>query len=171
MAPKQPSTILPSSVSTRIDVAHLGREVEAVEDFLAQATLRKAGTAVVLPRTSRLLEELVAANGLNLLQSTDRANLAKFLSELQTHAPVMHFSFAAEPTAVFLQRLVEWLRTEIHPLVLIDVGLQPTLAAGCILRTNSKYFDLSLRQFLRKQQPKLIELMRQPAPEQQGQAS
>ena len=39
-----------------------------------------------------------------------------------------------------------WLRREIHPLVLMTVGLQPNIGAGCIVRTTNKYFDFSLRQ-------------------------
>ena len=58
----------------------------------------------------------------------------------------MHISFSSEPTPIFLERLLSWIRREINPLVLLTIGLQPAIGAGCIVRTTNKYFDLSLRQ-------------------------
>ena len=55
-------------------------------------------------------------------------------------------SFSADPSVTFLTKLMTWLRQEIHPQVLLTVGLQPTIGAGCILRTTNRYFDFSLRQ-------------------------
>ena len=44
-----------------------------------------------------------------------------------------------------------WLRREIHPVVLLTVGLQPSIGAGCIVRSTNKQFDFSLREdFLKK---------------------
>jgi hypothetical protein len=157
MAVKAP--ILPFSVVGRVDVAHLSRELEAVDNFLEQARMRQPGIAVAMPRMSKLLEELATANEVNLLDKNDRASLATFLKELREHAPVLHFSFAAEPTGVFMQKLLEWLRAEIHPLVLVDIGLQPSIAAGCVLRSTSKYFDFSLRQHFQYNRDKLITLI------------
>jgi F0F1-type ATP synthase delta subunit len=54
-------------------------------------------------------------------------------------------SFAADPSASFSAKIVGWLRANIHPLSLLEIGLQPTIAAGCIVRTTNKVFDLSLR--------------------------
>ncbi len=39
-----------------------------------------------------------------------------------------------------------WLRQNIHPYVMVTVGVQPTIAAGCIVRSTNKYFDFSLRE-------------------------
>jgi hypothetical protein len=158
MATKAP--IVPFSVVGRIDVAHLSRELEAVDNFMEQARLRQPGTPVTPPRMSKLLEDLAVANEVNLVQKTDRANLALFLKELRDHAPVLHFSFAIEPSGTFLQKLLEWIRTEIHPLALVDVGLQPSVAAGCVLRTSSKRFDFSLRQHFLKNRSQLVELIK-----------
>jgi F0F1-type ATP synthase delta subunit len=57
-------------------------------------------------------------------------------------------SFASEPSAKSLGTLVDWLRTNIHPQVVVSVGIQPSIAAGCIVRTPNRQYDFSLRQSL-----------------------
>jgi hypothetical protein len=47
--------------------------------------------------------------------------------------------------------MMAWLRREVHPVVLMTIGLQPNLGAGCIVRSSNKQFDCSLRQdFIKK---------------------
>jgi F0F1-type ATP synthase delta subunit len=55
---------------------------------------------------------------------------------------------------------VTWLRANIHPQALVQVGLQPNIAAGCVVRTANKQFDLSLRQSFAKHKDLLIEQFR-----------
>ncbi|HSH55760.1 MAG TPA: hypothetical protein VK983_02970, partial [Candidatus Limnocylindrales bacterium] len=93
---------------------------------------------------------------MNLLRKTDREKLLKYLSALLDKAPVLHMSFASDPSAAFMDKLVVWLRQNIHPQVLVRIGLQPSVAAGCILRTANKEYDFSLRQALDDQKPLLI---------------
>ncbi|HYH36035.1 MAG TPA: hypothetical protein VD706_00875, partial [Candidatus Saccharimonadales bacterium] len=79
-------------------------------------------------------------------------------------SPVLHISFSADPSPTFTEKLMTWLREEIHPLVLLSVGLQPTIGAGCIVRTTNKQFDLSLREdFLKKRELLLSQLRSAPA--------
>jgi F0F1-type ATP synthase delta subunit len=60
-------------------------------------------------------------------------------------------SFSADPSASFIERLMAWLRQEINPYVLVSVGLQPNIGAGCVVRSTNRQFDFSLRQdFLNK---------------------
>jgi len=65
-------------------------------------------------------------------------------------------SLSADPSTRFLEKLVTWLRREIHPQVLLTIGLQPTLGAGCVLRTPNRQFDFSLRQDFAKKRDLLI---------------
>lgn len=148
---------LPVSVVSRIDVGRLLREVETLDDFLAQAAIRQAGTSVKLPRTSRLMDELVQINKLNPLVESDRKQLLSFLADVRKKAPVLHMSFNADPSPLFSQRLMTWLRKEIHPLVLLQTGLQPGLGAGCTVRTSNQYFDFSLRENFAKKRSLLLE--------------
>ena len=48
-----------------------------------------------------------------------------------------------------------WFRAEAHPYVLLKVGLQPNIAAGCVIRTSNKYFDLSFRNQFSRSKDKL----------------
>lgn len=158
MAPER-SVVLPLSVITVIDLSRVGRELSDLDDYLLQASIRTPGTPMQLPRLSKLLDDTAAINRLNLLSEQDRKALINALSYIKEHAPKMHISFSAEPNAAFVIKIAEFIRTNIHPLALIKIGLQPTIAAGCILRTPNKQFDLSLRQHLKNSRPLLAELI------------
>ena len=139
---------LPAAVVEPADIRRLSRELEELDDFLRQANIRKGGEATAAPKVTKTLDALADANGLNLLQAVDRAKAASFLDELVRNAPVVHMSFATDPSAAFTAKIVTWLRKNIHPLLLVQIGLQPSIAAGCIVRTNNKVFDFSLRQYV-----------------------
>lgn len=159
--PTEKSLTLPLTVVSLIDLGRLQRELEAVELFLAQATARQPGKSISLPRTTHNLDAICELNKLNLLVEADRTRLGSFLKNVRAHAPQVHISFASDPSAAFLQKVISWFRTGIHPLTILQVGLQPTIAAGCVLRTNSKYFDLSLRKDFYANRPILIDRIRQ----------
>lgn len=147
---------LPTGVVSQVDTGRLLREVEALDNFLEQAAVRKPGSPVQMPRTSKLLDEMIQMNKLNVLVPGERARLMNFLITLRAKAPIIHMSFSADPSPMFTQRLITWLRENIHPLVLLKVGLQPNIGAGCIIRTTNKVFDLSLRQDFAKKHELLM---------------
>lgn len=136
---------LSESVVSQVDIGRLRRELNSVDDFVVQSKVRKAGKQPALPRTTPILEEMAKHNKLNLLIEADRKKLDTVLKDLYSHAPVLHISFASDPSPVFLKKIITWLRSEIHPDILLQTGLQPSIAAGCIVRTPNKYLDLSLR--------------------------
>lgn len=136
---------LPDSVTTLIEVGRVERELSAVDEFALQSKVRTAGKQPALPKTSRMLEELAKANDCNLLVENDRDRLKKQIVNLRQQAPVVHLSFASEPSPTFLSKIVGWFRREVDPKIILQVGLQPSIAAGCVVRTSNKYFDLSLR--------------------------
>ena len=138
--------ILPTLVFGIVEVRRLSRELEALDEYMRQAGLREAGSKQdTLPRVSRLLDATASENQLNLLQSEDRKQLLDVLKKVLESAPVIHMSFASDPSASFLEKIVSWLRSNIHPFVLIRLGLQPSIAAGCVMRTANHSFDFSLR--------------------------
>lgn len=144
---------LPNSITGLTDVTRLQREAETLDEYLRQAMLRKGGVSMNLPKIPVMLDNVATVNHLNLLRSSDRQKLADFLKQLQTSVPVVHMSFASEPSTEFTAKIVSWLRESIHPLLLVQIGLQPSIAAGCTLRTTNKVFDFSLRQhFLQNRQ-------------------
>lgn len=156
-AEEQTRIMLPIQVSTKVDVGRLMHEAEALDNFLTQSAIREPGTAVKLPKTSRLMDEFIGANKLNPLHEKDRRKMLDFISKIRTGAPVIHMSFGADPSTSFVQKITTWLRQEIHPYTLLHIGLQPNIGAGCVVRTTNKQFDFSLRQHFRKQRPLLID--------------
>lgn len=155
---------LPADVVSPADVVRLRHELELLDAFFENQRLRESGTPMTHPpKTSRMLEGLVEQNKVNLLHSTARQDMAMQLKQLDVEAPVVHMSFAVDPSPAVLQRIVGWLRDNIHPLLLVQVGLQPTIAAGCTLQTTNRYFDLSLRHFLSEQHALLTQILHSPA--------
>jgi len=148
--------VLPISIASRVDVGRLLREVEALDSFLTQAAIRQSGENTKIPRTSRLLDDIIQTNKINPLIEVDRKRLLSFLMVVRKQAPLLHMSFSADPSPLFTQRLITWLRHEIHPLVLLQVGLQPNIGAGCVMRTTNKYFDFSLRNHFKSKREVLV---------------
>lgn len=149
--------LLPELVFGIIEVRRLKRELEAIDEAMRQTKIRSPGESVDLPKVSRLLDGLATDNSRNLLQAEDRQALAAFLAHVETKAPTIHISFASDPSATFIARMVKWLRGNIDPTILLQTGLQPTIVAGCVVRTKNKVFDFSLRQRFSEQKALLVQ--------------
>jgi hypothetical protein len=160
--PAKAKTILPLTILTVVDLGRLSRELTSLDDFSLQSSVRDPGKQPQLPRTSRGLEDLAGQSDLNLLVDDDRAKLKKLVDDLKQTAPVIHISFSADPSPAFMTKLVTWLRNEINPSILVSIGMQPSIAAGCIVRTPNKYFDFSLRKHLLDSGKLLIESLTEP---------
>jgi hypothetical protein len=155
--PKDRPMKLPTSVVTFADVSRLLRELENVEGSLLQLKVRGGGTGTNLPNITKRLESLLDINHLNVLQEADRKKLMSFLNDTKKNAPILHISFGSEPTSTFLESLMTWIRKELGPNILLTIGFQPTIGAGCILRSTNKFFDMSLRQTFIDKRPILLE--------------
>jgi F0F1-type ATP synthase delta subunit len=150
---------LSNLVISPADVSRLRRELVGLNDFFVDAQARQTGTAMRLPKLTRLLNELAKDNSVNLLEEADRNRLSEALGVIYEGAPTLHISFASEPSPKALEKLIVWIRGNIHPQALVQVGLQPSVAVGCFLRTPNKAFDMSLRASLKKSQPQLVKLI------------
>src|SRR5581483_2629794 len=115
----EPLLKMPTEVASPSDLNHLVREIDSLNEALLELKLRHSGTSTKLPKTSLLLDEIVKQNKLNLLHETDRSKLTHFLKYFKDNAPVLHMSFSADPSPLFLSKLTGWLRQNIHPLTLI----------------------------------------------------
>lgn len=149
--------LLPTSVVTIADVGKLLRELEAIENTLLQLKVRTHGSQVNLPGFSKGMGHIAELNKLNLLHEGDLQTLKSLLTDFKQKAPLMYISFSSEPSPAFLEKLIVWIRREINPNVLINIGLQPAIGAGCIVRTSNKVFDLSLRQTFVEKRHLLLE--------------
>lgn len=158
MALEQKDLVLPTLIFGMVEVRRLQRELESLDEFLRAMAVRRQ-TKFEMPRVSRILDALATENNLDLLKGAHRTVLMEFLISIATNAPNLHISFAADPSSAFTAKIVGWLRANIDHYALVDVGLQPNIAAGCIVRTNNKVFDLSLRQHFAEQKNLLIDAM------------
>lgn len=147
--------VLPVSVVTRSDVSRSLREIGMLDDFFHQAAIR-GSQAQTMPAISKTLDGLAVANNLNLIHPEARSVLKEFLTSLKAKAPVVHISFPSEASGPFLAKILEWFRREVHPHVVLHVGLQPELAAGCLVRTTNKLLDFSFRKRFEQSKQKLI---------------
>lgn len=151
---------LPLSIVGTSDITSLQRELNAVEDFFVAAKVRAAGSPIQPPRVTKALDGIARENGYNLLDEGHRKALIDALQTIKQGAPKIHISFAAEPAPKAMERILAWFRGSVHPQALVQVGLQPNIAAGCVVRTPNKLFDMSLRVHLEKQEPYLVELIK-----------
>jgi F0F1-type ATP synthase delta subunit len=142
---KYKMTGLPLLVAGPVDVGRLQRELSELDEKLTQRELKRQTGEVKLPKTTQLMDQTLELNKLNLLIHEDRKRLTDFLEDVKSKAPVLHISYSADPSTAFIEKIMAWLRREIHPLAMMTIGLQPNIAAGCIVRSTNKYFDLSLR--------------------------
>lgn len=144
MTPKSTVVRLPVGIVGRADVARTLRELETINDLMDQAALR-TDVAPSLPRISQLTRDLAEINTYDISLKADRARLVVFLKRVKELAPVLHISFASEPSDEAIAKLITWLRDEVSSYALLQIGIQPSIIAGCILRTSNRVFDFSMR--------------------------
>ena len=150
--------VLPPQITGVADVLRIRRELETFYEYLHQAALRHDDPSTIrLPKTSRELDGLVQANKLDLLHRDQYEQTMSQLDEIERSAPRVHVSFSADPSANFVERIVDWFRRNVDPATLVQIGLQPALAAGCVVRTTNKQFDLSLKKHFATARPLLIQ--------------
>jgi hypothetical protein len=136
---------LPYSLVSPADLSRAIREVESLDNFLRQAKIRTPGNPVTPPKTSKTLEDLSEANDISLLDESQRSGLKETLQIMRKNPVKIHVSFASTPSVSFLQEVCKWFRQNVHQSALLETGLQPSIAAGCVIRTKNQVFDLSLR--------------------------
>lgn len=152
---------LPATIVGPADLARAKRDLDTYNESQHQADLRtkKTGQAESV-LAGRVISELAALNQVDLADASQALALLTELEKTLKTAPAVTISFAVDPSALFMAKIVDWLRNSVHPQVLVRIGLRPNIAAGCILRTSSKLYDFSLRQKLDDQRELLIEGIR-----------
>lgn len=146
--------VIPIQLIGHSDILRVIRELESVEDFYTQAELKNNQD---VPTFSQTLDAIIRENKINLHFRKDRVALGDALIYIRDNAPQIHISFATEPDAQFIQKIAGWFREKIDPHALIQTGIQPSIAAGCVVRTTNMYFDFSLRQHLMRNSNLLLE--------------
>lgn len=150
---------LPLSIISKTDLVRMQRELSKLDDFFVSAAARKSGTGMQAPRLTHALESLARENGINLLEAQQRKNFSAELESIVDASPLLHLSFASEPSPKALEVVIAWFRDNIHPQALLQIGIQPTIAAGCVLRTPNQIFDMSVSSNLKNQEAYLAKLI------------
>ena len=149
--------VLPVSLTGHSDLSRLGRAVEVLESNLQAQRVRSADAPVQLQAIGQAQNDFIEQNTLDVADADTLAALKAALRKIKDHAPVMDMTFANEVDPYLLQKLVLWLRTEIHPHALLDVGLQPSLVGGVYLRTPNKVHDFSVKALLKNKRDIIFE--------------
>ncbi len=157
MEHKQEGITLPVGIISPTDIARLTREIEGIDNFFRDQKIRSGGETNSMPRLSKLMDQLAVENKINLLVESDRNKILTILEQLHKSAPILHISFSVDPPGAYVQKVVSWLRRNVHQYALVTVGLQPNIGAGCVVRTTNKMFDFSLREFFAEKRDFFVE--------------
>jgi G3E family GTPase len=139
---------LPPALVTRADLSRLVRDMESIDNDLESQKARNRATGKTdyhLPTLSKGLSDFADLNKLDLADDQTRVLLKQQMQTLKEHAPVLHMTFAVEADPLSLQKLIDYIRKEIHPQALLSVGMQPSLVGGVYLRTPNHIHDMSIR--------------------------
>jgi len=150
---------MPMTIATKQDVLRIQREIRDYEVAVVQNNIRKTTNESPLA-VSAGLRDLVQLNQINLNEKNVPKKLIVQLDEALRKVILFHMSFATEPTDEVTQKLVAWFRKEINSKILLNIGVQPTIAVGAVLRTQSKQYDFSLRKHLQNSQQDLVKVLR-----------
>jgi hypothetical protein len=96
----------------------------------------------------------IAAATLKLLPAASQTDdaaievLRQQLEEMVTVAPAVTLVLAAPPGATLKQELVGWLRTNVHPSLLVSFHVNVEIAGGMVIRSINHVYDCSFRQGL-----------------------
>ena len=151
---------LPLSIIEPVDVNRMIRELGLINEHLYQAKIRDPNQKIAV-KTSAGLTDLLSDRGLDISNDDHRRSMTSFLTNLQVEAPVIHISFGAEPSHEFVVNVAKWCRSELHPTVLLVLGLDRSIGVGCIVRTPNKVFDLSLKERLKKKQHTILDRIKE----------
>ena len=145
---------LTDGIYSLASVSGLIRELDQIENKLLQASVKDKSDDKIAP--SPLLSGFLEENNIKLEDQKSVGSIKQFFKDVREKAPLVHISFASDPPADFVQKIINWFRREVNPLIILSIGLQPTIGAGCIVRTTNKQFDLSLGEEFHKQKQYLI---------------
>lgn len=153
----EPGINLTDTIVTPIELGKIQRELFTLDEFLTHSGVKSARSSMSPP--SPMLQSLITASKLEMLKSDERTQLVNQLKFVRRTAPVVHITFASTPSKRALRALVKWFRDNIHPNTLIEPGVQPSIAGGCLVRTSTKTFDFSIQKILSETKPNLIKAL------------
>ncbi len=157
-SPKAHKLVVPGEIVSPTDIARLIAEIDRLSEFFeSRATKNSAATEdsvdgpkvsqTKFPRLSSQLDKISKLNGLNILKYQDMDFLREALQNIFDKAPVFKISFAVEPSRAQIVKILNWMRANIKPDLLLKIGLNPSLSGGCVLDTGENVYDFSLKKY------------------------
>jgi F0F1-type ATP synthase delta subunit len=148
---------LPDAILGIVELNRALHELDLFNDQITQQVIRYHDkTDVSIPIMGYSLNALISLNNLDIKDSQVRSELKYFLEDIKMHAPVIYLGFAQEVMSDELESIIRWMRSELHPNILVHVGLQPEIIGGCTIRTVNHYYDFSLRQYFNNTRSMLL---------------
>lgn len=156
---KHTKLTFPSNLITRSDVSRLVRELEHLADVLQGQRVR-GETETKLPPLSQSTTDFLELNEVKITNEKSLETVRQKINTIEDRLPAVHMTFASEIDSESLQQLVTWLRTEIHPQVLINTSIQPNLIGGVYLRTPDHVHDFSIKTLLMGQRQLIVKQLK-----------
>ncbi len=152
---------LPDSVGSKRDIIRMQRMIETYLDGALQqrVALEKANVMRQETMLPKEVDELMQFNQLEVNEQNLKTVYDQ-LSTIKEKAKTVRVSFASEPSEEVFRKIVGWFRREIDSAVLIQIGVQPSIAGGVVVHTGPNRYDFSLRSQLLGSVPKFLEVMR-----------
>ena len=140
------NTKLPDTVATKSQLLRLIHEVEKIQDEALQGHVRKeqTGKEFVVSQPSSSLESILEAMGRQLTMESLKEARA-WLQSIRENAPTVRVVFSSEPERAITTKVVRWFRDSTGLPVLLRVGVQPSIAGGCVVYTPNHRYDFTLR--------------------------
>ncbi len=137
---------LPESIASKRDITRLLRAMEAYSEQALQrrVSLKSAGSQRPEPAMPRSLGELLEFNSLDNSEGSFK-ELGAELTRVKDESPVVRVAFSSYPDDDVLRKIVGWFRREIQSDLLVQVGVQPMIAGGCVVQTGPNRYDFSIR--------------------------
>jgi len=141
--------VLPVSLTGKKELIKVQRELEAMSEQMiaSRVVAKETGKDRTVAPLSDTASELLTLNKIE----SDSKSIAGLINQLQTirdKAPMLRVSFAVEPDRASIAKIVSWFRTEVSPGLLLQIGIQPSIAGGCVVQTPGNRYDFSLRKHI-----------------------
>lgn len=148
--------VLPIFIRSKEQVQKLITEILQIDEFLNKAQVRQAGSKMTLPHTTSLLDEFAEANQRNVLNHSQRMEMAKFLRDVYKFAPVVQLFVPVSGGSEISEGIASWFRSNVHAQTLFKLTPYPQLnGGGAIVRIKHKTYDFSLKKRFDKATPVL----------------
>jgi len=150
---------LPPSVASKRDIIKLQREIERLLDERLQQKIsqEQVGDLRKVSNSSRNLISFFEHNSVEI-NDENLKKVLQILEGMRQHSPVIRIAFASEPDYETSEKVVGWFRKNISPQTLVQIGVQPMIAGGCVVQSPMKRYDFSLRKHILDSSDKFLEV-------------